>query len=856
MHYTYIFLLFFCFCLFATSALAQNTKKDVPVIVIDGETNDPLIGVNVLVNGKLVAITDERGRAVLEQVGYFDKVVFSFTGYEKVETLVTGIYSMKTRIVLYPESTLLEAVQIIGRRNDPVKQVPNVAVLTGREDIALLNAQTTADALEMDGQVFLQKSQMGGGSPVIRGFEANKLLLVVDDVRMNNAIYRNGHLQNAITIDPSMLEQIEVIYGPGSLMYGSDALGGVIHFRTQDPKLLKRKQDSTNHQLETRAMTRFSSANLEKSLHADFNYGTTTFGFFSSLSFSDYGDLRSGNNRPDRYPDFGKREQYVLTQDGIDFLQYNADPNVQIGTGYNQIDLLQKFRFRPNNYWDFVGNFQYSTSSDVPRYDNLITPKGDGLKFAEWYYGPQKRLLASLKVRKLSTTHPLYHRAVFIAGYQKVDEDRVNRKFDKSNRVFNLEDVKVWSFTGDFDKNLDANERHLLSYGFEANHNTVISEAGSVDIPSGQIIHDEATRYPSGGSSMTSAGAYVNYRWQDSLERFSANAGLRYSYVRLKAAFSNSDPIAWPESFLGGVGNVSTALTWAVGGRYQSKDNFQVQATIATAFRSPNIDDFGKVRPKGDNVTVPNIGLQPENALTGEITIGKIFGQDARKAENSNWGRTHLHISGTAFYTLLTDAIVRVNSNLGSDTLLPMGEELFRIQKNINATEAYIYGTSLNVSLQLLEHWQFKSGINFTKGRERIDGEEQPLAHIPPTYGQTSITYRHPAKTRKEIPKSVLFGRARKIYYHPTFTIKAMVQYNTKKPLEEFDLGNSDNEEYATPEGALGWVTYNIYTSLHFDSNISINFAVENITDIHYRPFSSGVSAAGRNLVISLTGRF
>ena len=78
---------------------------------------------------------------------------------------------------------------------------------------------------------------MGGGSPNLRGFEANKVLIVVDGIRLNNAIFRSGHLQNVITIDPSIIDRTEIMFGPSSVMYGSDALGGVMHFYTQNPEL-------------------------------------------------------------------------------------------------------------------------------------------------------------------------------------------------------------------------------------------------------------------------------------------------------------------------------------------------------------------------------------------------------------------------------------------------------------------------------------------------------------------------------------------------------------------------------------------------------------------------------------------
>src|SRR6478672_6963327 len=102
--------------------------------------------------------------------------------------------------------------------------VQKIEVVTARQ-IALQNTQNTGDLLISTGNVFVQKSQQGGSSPVIRGFEASRVLLVVDGIRMNNAIYRAGHLQNVITVDQNMLEQLEVLYGPASTLYGSDALG-------------------------------------------------------------------------------------------------------------------------------------------------------------------------------------------------------------------------------------------------------------------------------------------------------------------------------------------------------------------------------------------------------------------------------------------------------------------------------------------------------------------------------------------------------------------------------------------------------------------------------------------------------
>ena len=121
------------------------------------------------------------------------------------------------------------------------------------EDITLYAPSTSADLLQKEGNIMIQMSQSGGGSSIIRGFEANRVLLVIDGVRFNNAIYRSGHLQNSISISPLTLERVDVVFGPSSVKYGSDALGGVVHYHTQKVK--------TNNVWKGKLLQRYTSAN-------------------------------------------------------------------------------------------------------------------------------------------------------------------------------------------------------------------------------------------------------------------------------------------------------------------------------------------------------------------------------------------------------------------------------------------------------------------------------------------------------------------------------------------------------------------------------------------------------------------
>lgn len=866
------------FLLFSSSGYAFY---DYEVTVVD-ESGLPLIGVHVYTDdyAKVNQVTDIDGKAILKNMNYADVVHFTYIGYQKESLAFYQIRSLGGIILMKPEVSDLSEIVVIGRRDDLPEHVPYKVENITQKQISFTNPQTSADALRDHGGVFVQKSQMGGGSPIIRGFEANRVLLVVDGVRMNNAIYREGHLQNSITIDNSMLERMEVIYGPGSLMYGSDALGGVVHFRSKDPKLYFGDTFDGNIN-ETNAYTRFSSANYEKTFHADLNFGKREWASLTSFTFTDYDDLKAGSKRPEGYETFGQRRFYQVRRDNRDWWFENvieeADstftPNydLQIGTAYSQMDFLQKVRYQPSDKLYFIANFQYSTTSNVPRYDNLTDTVGaaNELKFAEWYYGPQKRLLASLKTRILNSTR-LYDKSTIIASFQKLDEDRLKRKFKKTERTFNVEDVYVYSITADFDKNLLASERHQLAYGFDVNHNTVHSVAGSINVNDEQVYQNELTRYPGRGSSMTSLGAYGNLRWKSRDTVLNVDLGLRYSHVNLHSKFlQDSSLIIWPQEYVDGIGKNNGDLTWGLGFTVNTKDQWQIRLLGSSAFRSPNIDDFSKIREKNGYVTIPNPNLKPERSINGELTIAKQFGKVY------NGVGTAFKLSATGFYTYLKDAIVRRSFCLpNGDCTLAMGGEILETQANTNAVTARVYGYSANLLFQINESWELKSGINFTKGSsntlfeldENIDTTlEVALSHIPPMYGQTSLSWQ--SKNKK-------------------FKIGGVVSYNGKKSPDDYGVsgaklnsagelelnreGSSDNidkgymhyeqDDNGNPvlvfDGSFGWTTYNLYTSWQMTEKYALNFAVENITDIHYRPFSSGVSAAGRNFIITLRGKF
>lgn len=856
-----IYTLIFIVCNLITT-YANQVDHELRVTVVD-EREEPLIGVLVSVaNTTFRDLTDEFGQVILKNLDQRDEVRFYYTGYEEMTIPSEQIPNQGNIIKMRPDPKVLEPVIVVGRRDDKAGEIPFRVERISAEEIAFSNAQTAADAMQNHAGLFVQKSQMGGGSPIIRGFEANRVLLVLDGVRLNNAIYRNGHLQNAITVDNAMLDQMEVIYGPGSLMYGSDALGGVVHFRSKDPRLFYgNATDGKKGLASGNFYTRYSSANQEKSVHADVNFGTRKWGFLTSVTYADFGDLRAGNRRPAAYPDFGKRFYYVDRINSEDQTLVNDDPNLQRQTGYQQVDLLQKIRFQPNHKLYFIANFQYSTSSDIPRYDALTELSGDtplDLKFSEWYYGPQNRLLASLKARFLQKTI-WYNKATIIGAFQNLEEDRFERRTGKDWREASLVDVLVYSLTADFDKNLDEQARHRLSYGLDFAHNIVDSEAFQTNITDGTRLNNVNSRYPSAGSTLSTLGSYLNYRWRNLDSTLIYNAGLRYTQTWLFAQFGVKDPIQWPAMYINGITGNNNAVTWATGLTYNTRSKWQFRILAATGFRSPNIDDFAKIREKGGFVTVPNPNLVPEKSTTSELTIAKTWGNFSKN--------TGLKLSATGYYTRLSNAIVRENFQMpdGSKYFMSNGDSLF-VQANVNAAEAHIYGVSGNLVFQINPHLTLQSSINFTEGKRTYIEKDAggwvqidtlvPQDHIPPMYGRSSLVFRK--------------GK---------FRFETIVRYNGRKKAKDYAVssiqsdaksgilidrgGTADNIEFGAidPEtgdfkGVYGWTTLNFYSSFNINDHFTFNFGVENITDQHYRQFASGLSAPGRNFIFALRGSF
>jgi hemoglobin/transferrin/lactoferrin receptor protein len=821
--------LFFTIILFLSGVtLAQKVK------VLDQQTGKIIKNTSIFNDKETINITtDINGFADISEFKDTEIVVFSHLSYAVLRVKKAVIKSRNYIIYLTKESEQLDEVVIslFKKEEKTARIAEQIAVLNAR-DIQKISPQTSADLLATIPGIKVQKSQFGGGSPVIRGMESNRVLLVVDGVRMNNAIYRKGHLQSSITVTPNMLDKTEVVFGPSSVVYGSDALGGVIHYYTKTPKL------SQENEVESQLFSRFSTVNQEVTTNVSAEVRRKNWASLTSVSYSDFGDLKAGTNRSHGFNDWGRVHFFSENTNGnySENPTENSNSNIQRNTGYKQTDLLQKFFVPLSKDTDLKVNLQYSTSSDIPRFDRLAELKDGELKFAEWFYGPQKRFLASTQLI-LNPSKKWVESGIITAAYQNIQESRIQRKFGSLDRSYREEMVAVYSLNGDFSIALTEDKRRTLSYGFEFAYNDVNSNAigKELNIVNGEIAgfsnnFKVQSRYPDGGSNYSSAAVYVDYR-QDLNSKSTLNSGIRFTNTNLNATWIDQTFMHLDETTIHAN---HSAVTATVGYVHKPNKNWQINSVVSSGFRSPNIDDIGRVREKAGNVTVPNIQVTPEFAYNAEIGVQKYFNDKK------------FRFGANIYYTLLDNYIQRdfVYNSDGSMQQVEFDNEFGNAVSNQNKDKAYITGYTANYLGKISNAWRTSGFVTYTKGRTYDTNE--PMSSIPPLFGQFEVNYK---LDKLELGAALRFNSK-----------KDIADFNITEGIDNHDLTPIVNanatEQIAIYAGSPSWVTVGLNGRFVVSDNFSLLARFDNLLDQHYIEFASGVASPGRNLSISFMANF
>ena len=782
-----------------TGALAQTTPQKTRVVV--GSIPIPF-AICTNLGTDVTTISKVNGMIELPYRSATDTLEFRSIGYET--RLILPGEDIGDEVALFENTVDIDAVKVTS---DISPEEYNVEGLKGIEKLQLRsigNSRTpgkSTDLLMNTGQVLVQQSQQGGGSPIIRGFEANRILLVVDGIRMNNAIYRSGHLQNAITVDANALEQVQVLMGPSSVRYGSDALGGVVHFQTIKPRF--RRNDYADEWGATTS-AHYLTNNNSRIFHARAEGGGEKWASLYSVSTSYFGDLRMGENRMHGDSTWGLVPYYVGTINGVDSVFENHDPHLQVGSGYTQRDFLQKNRIAiPGGA--IQTNFQVSKSSNIPRFDkfNDINSNGD-LKWAEWSYGPQNRVLGAITWEQYLGLPGSLHTTI---AYQNIKESRFKRQFGSDFTERQFENVDVMSFSSYWQSSPFRGDGWGFECGIDGQWNNVESTSNSEDV---------VTRYPNAGSNMFNMGAFMTARRKrgDNI----LQGGLRFNFSSIQASYLplvNSFEHQF-EDLDSRNGSVTGSLAYEapIGKRIETHTSF------SSGFRHPNIDDAAKIREKGGFLLIPNPELKPEYiySLDESITFYPLKDRS-------------VSITTAGFVSLWADAIVPLAATLDGDLVVSYEGDPAIVQMNSNLDNAIITGGRAEIYAQLTETTRFSGTINYTKGFDILSGN--PLSHIPPLFGRVGLSRNS-----------------------SDWSIDTYILFNSAKDISLYGDASTDNLAEALNTGTPSWWTWNIETSYDLTQALRLQLGVVNILDVHYKPFSSGISSPGRGVYIALNTNF
>ena len=785
-------------------------------LVVTDENNKPVIGASIFSSLDDHITTDKDGVARLDKFALGDTININQYGFEEFKFIKSNLDQKIT--LLYDNELLDEVVISASKFSQKFREVPKKVTQINKSAIEFTNPMTSADLLKSGGNIFIQKSQLGGGSPMIRGLSTNRLVLSVDGVRLNNAIYRGGNIHNVISISPTNIENTEVIMGSASVLYGSDAIGGVMNFYTKKANL----SNNSDPKIQLNLSSRYSSASIEKMYHFDFNYGLQKIAFLSSFSKSQFGNLTMGKNGPSEY----LRPNYVGVNDaGEDILIQNSNSRVQRYTAYDQVSFMQKIFYKPTESLHIDLGIHFSKSSNIPRYDRLIrndenqviNSNEQGLYYSEWYYGPQEWLLINSQLTYNPKSKKIYDKLKFGVAFQKFSESRNSRKFNENFLNSREEKLDIFSFNLDFFKKISQSSD--ITYGLELINNDVGSFAKSSNINDFTTL-PISTRYPN-NSSLNSFGLYVNYK-NKIIEDVFFQSGLRYSSTILEADLSQNNiyydfpfenTILKNGAFVGGIG-----LSWVRNIYNNWKFN------INTAFRSPNIDDLAKVfDSEPGNVVVPNPNLKPERSF------GIEFGGYFRTKNN-------IELDFSTYITYLYNSLLRDDFTLnnGISEIIYDGE-LSQIQALQNGSKSLIYGVEFGLNMLINKNFRIKSQHNLIAGYELDELPfAMPIRHIPPNYGNLHLIFNDGIITIDTY-----------LNYNSEISFNNLAQSERAKPYM-YALDNNGNPY------SPSWVTFNLRSQFLISEKLNLNFSVENIANKLYRTYSSGISAPGINFIFSV----
>jgi hemoglobin/transferrin/lactoferrin receptor protein len=469
--------------------------------------------------------------------------VFGFSQLKNLDTLKTKLMD--------------EIVVSASRSEQSILQTPNsISIVKVKTDYKN-NHRTTPETLMNAAGVFVQKTNHGGGSPILRGLMGNQTLILIDGIRLNNSTFRYGPNQYFNTIDPFSINHIEVLRGSGSVQYGSDALGGTIHVLTANPAF--------NQLLKAKVIGRVATQNIEQTLNGKVSFGLKKIGILASFNKRQFGDLVGG------------KKTGLQSPSGYDEEAQNIKSKIMIGEG------ILTFSYQ---------NFQ---ASKIPNFHKILN---DNFKTNQ----------IDLQKRKLGYFNYIFNfkNKNFIkfelnASLQSTYESRKTQKNNTEKVIIETDKVLTKGISANI--NTVFLSKIIGNTGVEIYHDLVKSEANETI---NQVINQKRGLYPN-DSKYLNYSVYSLHQFQYKKWQFSG--GIRFNGFKIAVPNEAQKTILLSPKAV--VANLSVLCL--------INTQSSTYASINSGFRAPNIDDLGTLGIVDFRYEIPTFDLKPEKSYSYEL---------------------------------------------------------------------------------------------------------------------------------------------------------------------------------------------------------------------------------------------